>query len=45
MRMIRGDAARGNDAVDVRVVLKILSPRVQDAEKADPGPKVLRISG
>jgi hypothetical protein len=45
MRMIGGDAARRNDAVDVRVMLQILSPRVQYAQEADPGSQVLRISG
>ena len=43
--MIGGDAAGRNDAVDVRVMLQILSPRMQHAEKADLGSQVFRISG
>jgi hypothetical protein len=45
MRMIGGDAAGRNDAVDVRMMLQILSPRVQHTQEADPGSQVLRISG
>src|ERR1700733_9954524 len=43
-RAIRGDAARRNDAMNVRVMLQILSPRMKHAEKADLRSQVFRIS-
>ena len=36
-RVVRGEAAGGNDAVQVRMQAQVLSPGVQDAEETDPG--------
>jgi hypothetical protein len=38
-------AARGDDAVDMRMMLQALSPGVQHAEEADFGAEVFRIGG
>ena len=45
MRSIRRDTTCRNDTVDVRMMLQILSPGVQHAEKADLSSEVFRISG
>lgn len=41
--MVRGQSASGNDAMDVGMGLKGLSPGVQDREKADVGAETLGI--
>ena len=40
----RQPAAR-HDAVDVRVMLQVLAPGVEDGQEADLGPEVLRVGG
>ena len=44
-RPIRRQATGWNNAMDVRVMLQILSPGVQDAEKSDVGAEVLWVGG
>jgi hypothetical protein len=41
---IGGQSATGNDTMQVRVKLEVLSPTVQDREEADLGSQVLRVS-
>ena len=41
-RAVGREAARGHDAVHVRMVQERLPPRVEDAEKAERGAQVLR---
>ena len=43
--MVRGKAAGGNDAVDVRMKLQALIPAMQHAEETDLGSKMPRIAG
>lgn len=45
MTMVRRERARGNGAVKVRMQKQVLSPGVQDADKADLGTQVFRIGG
>ncbi len=40
---IAGQAAAGNDAMDMRMVHQILSPGMKDADKADAGTEMFRI--
>ena len=37
------EASCGNDAVEVRMQAQVLSPRMQNAEEADPGSEVLGV--
>ena len=41
-RVIWIEAAGGNDAVEVRMQAQVLSPRMQNAEEADPGSEMPR---
>ena len=41
-RAIKGEATARHDAVDVRMVLEVLSPGMEHAEQTDIGSKVLR---
>jgi hypothetical protein len=43
-RVIDGKAAGRHDAVDMGMVLEVLSPGVQDAEQSDIGAQVLRVA-
>src|SRR4051794_18390192 len=44
-RTVCTDAPGWNYAVNMRVMLQVLSPRMQDAEKADPSSQILWIGG
>src|SRR3954447_12806739 len=44
-RTVRADTAGRNNAVNMRMMLQVLSPRMQDAQKADPSSQILRIGG
>src|SRR5260370_4071647 len=41
---VGSEAAGGNDVVDMRMVLEVLSPGMEHAEESDVGSKVLRIA-
>ena len=41
--LVRGDAPAWHDAVDVRVMQEVLSPGVQNAQKADGRPEMLGV--
>jgi hypothetical protein len=41
---VEGEATARHDAVDVRMVLEVLSPGMEHAEQADIGSKVLRVA-
>ena len=45
VRPVRRDAAAGDNAVDVRMVLEVLAPRVQDGQDGDFGAEVLGRGG
>src|SRR5450759_1221144 len=45
VRVIGGESAGGNHAMDMRVKLEFLTPGVQHAEEADFGAEVFRIAG
>ena len=44
-RAVGRQPAAGHDAVDVRVVLEVLAPGVEDGQEADLGPEVLGVGG
>ena len=44
-RGVGGDAAAGDDAMDVGMMLEVLAPGVEDGQEADLGPEVLGIGG
>ena len=43
-RPVRRQAAAGDDAVDVRMMIEVLSPRVEDGEEPDVGAEMARIA-
>lgn len=43
--MIKGQSARRNNAMDMRMVIHFLSPAMQEAEETDLGAKVFGIAG
>ena len=45
MGLVRRQSTGRHDTVDMRMVLQVLPPRVQDTEEADVSTKVLRIGG
>ena len=43
--LVAGDAAAGNDAMEVWMMMKVLSPGMQHRQKTDPGAEVPWIGG